>query len=475
MKIQTKLSLSLLVTAVVITMYMTFFIQWNFGRGFLHYVNSVEDREVVEVGERLGEFWAKNNDWSFLSGDSATFYKIYAETLSDGALQKKILEKINRSSSHWSSPKGILPPFANLPLIRRLYVFDRNYIQLYGYDAHPESGHLLPVLYKDAVVGYLGHHPVSVLKQKDQQTLVREQKRATLLIGIAALLITFGMSIPFARQMARPLKELSMATRRLIGGDFSVRLYPKTRDEIGQLTKDFNSLATSLEHNEITQKRWLTDISHELRTPLAILQGEIEAMQDGIRKTDQEGLASLHREVLHINHLVEDLYQLSRAEDGLIYNKESLNLVELIKEQANKYSHEFIQQELSFDYLCQESSILVLADRSRILQVIDNVFHNSLRYTDSGGGVKVKLEVVGQVVRLSCDDSAPTVALNECSQIFDRLYRVDRSRNRNLGGAGIGLAVCQNIIKAHDGKIVAMPSSMGGLSLQIILPLQKGI
>lgn len=473
MKIQTKFSLSLLATAAIITLYMTFFIQWNFGRGFLGYVNKVEDREVAAFGERLGEYWGKNNSWSFLLGDTSVFYKLYAETSTDEELQKKILERIARNPNRWRSPNGSLPNLTNLPLTRRLYIFDQHYKQIYGYDADPNISNLRPILYKEAVVGYLGHHAISVLRQKDQQALVQEQRRATLLIGIAALLITLGMSIPFASHMARPLKELSFATKRLIGGDFSVRLSPKSQDEIGQLTKDVNSLATSLEQNELTQKRWLSDISHELRTPLSILQGEIEAMQDGIHKIDTDGLARLHSEVLHINHLVDDLYQLSRAEDGLIYNKERLDLAQLVAEQHSKYFHKFAMQKLSFTCLCEEDSIFVLADRARMHQVFDNILHNSLHYTDSGGAVCVILECTHNTVNIYFDDSAPGVAGEECRRIFDRLYRVERSRNRNLGGAGIGLAVCQNIIKAHDGKIDSKPSDLGGLSLHITLPLQK--
>lgn len=475
MKLQTKLSLSLLATAVIITIYMTFFIQWNFGRGFLDYVKTVEDREIAGLSERLSEFWAHNKDWSFLRGDTPTIYKLYAETLPDEELQKKILGRIANRPNHWRSPKGPLPKIINLPLTRRIYVFDRDQRQIYGHDAIFREKSLRPILYKDSVIGYLGHHPVTVLKEKDQQMLVKEQRQATLLIGVAALLVTFGVSIPFARHLARPVEQLSLATKRLIGGDFSVRLRPKTQDEIGRLTTDFNSLATTLEQNELTQKRWLSDISHELRTPLSILQGEIEAMQDGIRKADKDGLAGLHREVAHLNLLVEDLYQLARAEDGLIYQKDTWDLVAFINEQHKKYVPKFAELGLDLVWECNVDDVSVFADRARLHQVFDNTFHNSLRYTDSGGRVVLALCVTEDIVTLTFDDSAPGVGHEECERLFDRLYRVERSRNRNLGGAGIGLAVCQNIISAHDGTIVAAPSTLGGLSLQITLPVYKQV
>jgi two-component system sensor histidine kinase BaeS len=276
------------------------------------------------------------------------------------------------------------------------------------------------------VVGWLGYVPATGLGDDRQLRFLKEQRLAFVLVAGIVVLLAAALSLLLARRLVRPLRGLAEATHGLTAGDFSLRVPVAGSDELGQLARDFNILALTLEHNEQSRRQWVADISHELRTPLAVLRGEIEALQDGVRPLDQGAMQSLHSEVLRLHRLVDDLYQLALSDLGaLSYRKEIVDLA-------------------------------------------------PLHYTDAGGDVVLRVVCDAAVVRVELEDSAPGVADADLARIFERLYRVEASRSRAAGGAGLGLAICRNIVEAHGGAISAHHSPMGGVLLRVELPRWQG-
>ena len=213
-------------------------------------------------------------------------------------------------------------------------------------------------------------------------------------------------------------------------------------------------------------------VSHELRTPVSILKGELEAMVDGVRPLDQQQLGSLRAEVERLAKLIEDLFQLSLADlGGLRYEFWPLDFAALVSRVCGDYERRFGEQGLrlvqDLPDVCE-----LRGDAQRLEQLLRNLLENSLAYTDSPGEVHVGLRCEDGLARLLLRDTAPGVEAQLCEQLFDPLYRQDSSRNRRSAGAGLGLAIARAVVDAHDGKIRATPSDIGGLAVEVELPLQ---
>ncbi len=241
---------------------------------------------------------------------------------------------------------------------------------------------------------------------------------------------------------------------------------------MAELASNFNRLADTLARNEQLRRQWIVDISHELRTPLAVIGGEVEALLDGIRKPSPERLTSLHSDIRSLSTLVDDLHQLSLADQAsLQLTLTDVNLYDLVSNLRVLVEPRMADKPLTLVLeAASHPRLSMLADRERLIQLFSNLLENSLRYTNEGGVVRLRLQAHEQTLTLEVQDSAPGVPESDLTKIFERLYRVDRSRSRSVGGSGLGLAICQQIVEAHGGQISADSSPLGGLCIRIELP-----
>ena len=268
-----------------------------------------------------------------------------------------------------------------------------------------------------------------------------------------------------------PILALSRHTGELQEGNYDSRLASDRRDELGTLTRQVDQLAERLDQGQQARQRWFSDIAHELRTPMAILQGELEALCDGIRPLNQENLKGLESEVAQLTHLINDLHDLALADGGnLRYQFRLEDLSSLIEEVLDSYRGAFAQRDITCKTILPNQALLQ-QDPVRLRQLLDNLFQNSLKYTADGGKLAVSLnQQEDSTWLLTVDDSAPGVPDDALPKLFDHLYRVESSRNRRTGGAGLGLAICQRIVEAHGGTLHAEHSPLGGVHIQITLP-----
>jgi two-component system sensor histidine kinase BaeS len=325
------------------------------------------------------------------------------------------------------------------------------------------------------VVGYLGLLTRKNLSDIRRYQFVKEQKLALSLGAAVLVLLTAGLSLPMANRLIRPIRALATATRQLAAGQYATRVPITSADELGQLARDFNALALALEKNEQARRQWVADISHELRTPLTVLRGEVEALQDGIRQPTPDSIRSLHGEVMRLNRLVDDLYQLSMSDLGaLTYRKEDLDLAELVTDALAFFRPEFAQKRISLtEDIPIPGTTVIFGDHERLRQLFTNLLDNALKYTDEGGKLVIRLTSGKEGAVVDIQDSAPGVPPSKLEHLFERLYRVETSRNRAAGGAGLGLAICRNIVEAHAGTIDAQPSPLGGVWIRVTLPLTE--
>jgi two-component system sensor histidine kinase BaeS len=297
------------------------------------------------------------------------------------------------------------------------------------------------------------------------------QYRATWMVGMNALLLAGLLAIWLARTLLNPVHRIAKATHALARGDYASRVVTRSRDELGQLAHDFNKLALTLERNETMRREFVADVSHELRTPLAIIRGELEALEDGVRQLDAAAIHSLQAEVGTLSKLIDDLYQLSLADLGtMTYRKVDVDVGRLLETVVDTFQERLRKAPLTLELCLPPAPVTILADESRLQQVFNNLLENSLRYTDAGGQLRIACVATTDGVTVELMDSAPGVDDASLPRLFDRFYRVEASRNRASGGAGLGLAICRAIVDAHGGSIRASASPLGGLWLTIHLP-----
>ena len=325
----------------------------------------------------------------------------------------------------------------------------------------------VPLNYKDNKIGTLALLPAPFLSKQEDLTFQQATRSTLYSVGAIALVIAALISLLLTLNFTGPVRKLARATKGLIGGEFKTRVNIKNKDELGKLSRDFNVLAKTLDKNSETQKQWLADISHELRTPLAILKSELEAIEDGVREFDEEALSSLSNEVNRLSTLVNDLYELTLSDIGAMkYQMIEIDLKEILNKTIQSYIERFKSQKIELKIEINESTIM-LGDELRLTQLFTNLLENSLRYTDSPGIIEISLTTLNNNAVITVADSAPGVEQSSIDKIFDRFYREELSRSREKGGAGLGLAICTEIIDAHSGSIKASPSDLGGLRIVI--------
>lgn len=364
------------------------------------------------------------------------------------------------------------PPPPRFNFLRRLQVLDTKKQVVFGhYEALPNE--ILRPLYHDSqIVGWVGLRPHEVITDNLALSFQAQQHHSYILIAALAVVISVLVSWVLARQLLNPIRHLAAGARALGSGHYQTRLQVKSSDELGQLATDFNHLAHTLERNEQARRQWIADISHELRTPLAVLRGEIEAMQDGVHAMTSENLKSLHSETLSLGKLVDDLYELALSDLGALdYRKEVVDIAEVLDSVVTAFQPRFAAKNIVLANQVPEG-VTVFADTRRLTQLFTNLLENSLRYTQSQGRLEISLETTANQVLLDFKDSAPGVPEDSLDKLFERLYRVDKSRSRALGGAGLGLAICRNIVEAHEGQISARHSPLGGVWVRVELPKQ---
>ena len=285
--------------------------------------------------------------------------------------------------------------------------------------------------------------------------------------GGGLLLVTMMSSKALA-----PVRTLTGAARRLGGGDLSQRVSVRGEDEVGQLARTFNSMAEGMERAETQRRGLVADVAHELRSPLSNIQGTIEAMRDGLMDRGDTSLDMLHEQTLHLSHLVDDLGLLAQAEAGDL----SLDIrPDSVADAASRSVEAFRAraEEKGVALTLGESKDVPLAmmDRQRVQQVIGNLLDNAIRHTCEGGSVNVDFGVEGsEFVSVAVEDNGVGIAEDELPLIFDRLHRVDPSRSRQTGGAGLGLTIAKRLVEAQGGTISADSEIGRGTRFVVGLP-----
>lgn len=479
-----KLFLAIFTTLVLILGVVVAFSMWSLRHGFSDYITRLELARFDQLVENLSAAYASNGSWNHLKSDNEAWHRLVRASV--GSRQIPPPGLVDALSSD-RKPEGPLvpatavrrlplpfgrppPPPDPLMIGRRLALLDGEGEYVSGVRRAVDSPSRRPIRFEGRLVGWLVLARSPGAESALNESFLADQSRTLLITGLVAVIAALLAAIGLARIFLRPVREVAVTARKLRHGDLTSRASVHSRDELGQLADDIIRLAASLEMAEASRKRWVSDTAHELRTPLTVLRAEIEALRDGIRRADSKTFQRLLSYTAQLTRLVQDLHDLARADAGaLTFKSAPLDLSVLIDEAVTGFRGRFSERSLALNW-DGSGKFPLIGDEDRLRQLFSNLLENSRRYTDPGGQLLIKLRREKDQAVILFDDSAPAPPQDCLPYLFDRFYRVDKSRSRISGGAGLGLAIARAIVTAHEGQLNARQSSLGGLCMEIRLP-----
>ena len=297
--------------------------------------------------------------------------------------------------------------------------------------------------------------------------------------GMAAFLAALAVSLFVSRRVVLPVQEMMSASQRIAAGHYDERVGvpgnagPDELDELSRLALSFNQMADRLEQTEARRLELIGNVAHELRTPLSAIKGYMEGLIDGVLPAEAATFQQVFREADRLQRLVHDLQELSRVEAGTFELDSKLTAVaHLVETVADRLDRQFEEKGVTLETDVPPDLPLVRAGEDRVGQVLLNLVGNALQYTPSGGRVSLAARREGESVRFSVRDTGIGIPPEHLPHVFERFYRVDKSRSRAGGGSGIGLTIGRHLVEAHGGQIEAASDGPGqGSTFSFTLPV----
>lgn len=488
--ITAKLFLAILGVTLAVVLLMTLATQLAFRSDFVEYLGERERERIETLADVLADYYDEAGSWSGLEQPGR-----WRAVLREAAWRHRHGEEDDDDDDHhedddhhdgredaqrdrhdprpWNGdgpprgPSGRAGPTSFGPTL-----IDEAGRHVAGPPQPPGNPEREAVRVNGRAVGWLIYRPGGAITDRLARDFQHQQIEAAWFTALIVVVLAGGVSILLARGFLAPVRKLADSTRALAAGRFDTRVDVQRRDELGRLAADFNRLAETLQRNERLRTAFMADMSHELRTPMAVLRAELEAMEDGVRPLTKESLTRLQNTVATLNKLIDDLYELSLSDAGALnYRMAPTDLGALLQDVSGEWQPRIEAASLTFKTVRPDEPVPVSADERRLRQLLGNLLENSLRYTDAGGEIHIGLKRRGAQAVLTLEDSAPGVPDEALERLFERLYRVEESRNRASGGAGLGLAICRNIAEAHGGRLEAYHAPLGGLGIRLTVPV----
>ena len=302
---------------------------------------------------------------------------------------------------------------------------------------------------------------------------------ALLYAALATTLVAIVLSLFFSRNVIAPVQTMSIATQRIADGRYDERVRVNGTDELAQLAMRFNQMAEKLNQIESMRRRLIGDVSHELRTPLTAIKGSMEGLMDGILPATHETYQQIHAEADRLNRLVDDLQELSRVEArSYELDIRPVDISALVRTVIKRLTTHAESKRISLELELAPDLPHIMADEDRVTQVLTNLTGNALQYTPENGRITLSAKQVDNEVQIAIRDTGIGIPSEHLNHIFDRFYRVDKSRSRQSGGgSGIGLTIARSLIEAQGGRIwVESAGNNSGSVFTFTLPVdnQKG-
>jgi two-component system sensor histidine kinase BaeS len=538
-----KIFFALAALLVALLLIFSGFSIFGLQRGMGPYVAEIEIRRMDWLAQLLQKHYSASGGWNRLRNDDDAWHRLQLGILSEsragtGAKEDSLLppwytrrqrpqggQGANNSASNGNgsndgedgppmpSPQLDLLPRRYAPppppwlfpdpreaadsIYQRLGVVDTAGVRVVGASVDFASAARLNIKRGDDVVGYLVLAPVEGLDSEADRAFIARQSGVVALTAIAGLIFALGLSWLLGRRWLGPIDALTQGAQDIARGRAGTRVVVPGSDELALLGRTFNDMAERLDTIEASRRAWLADVAHELRTPLAAMRAEIEALQDGVRTFDDRTALRLHRQVMRLGQLVDDLRSSMRDPQGEPLTIAPVFPLALLKEavtlSADRFARSRIRVDMrQVDALAASAQPVMEGDARRLHLVFMNLLDNTLAYTDAPGALRIGAAIVPSTnssppgasgIAVLCasdvteqlvvhfDDSSPGVPEAELPRLFERLFRGEASRSRATGGSGLGLSICRTTVEAHGGTIDASASPQGGLRITVSLPV----
>ncbi|MGI1677850.1 MAG: GHKL domain-containing protein [Cellvibrionaceae bacterium] len=475
------------------------FLSWNFERSFSNYLNQRELRVLESFAEQLESFYTEQGSWDYFEKNPDQWDRFTFQTLA-----KDIRRRHRRPSDDNSN--SIRDPFDNsksqegrkmeAPLFKRnrrfrnssgipIVLLDQNKRIVAGsfrnLKESKEENIERSLRVNGEPIGFLSIPARPSVRDYLDNQFIKDQSNNLIFILACVLIFAILSSISLSLFLIKRITKLVNHVKSLTLGDYDAKVTISGSDELSTLSHHLSDLGSTLKENTKQRKQWVADISHELRTPVAILQADLEAIEDGVRELNRSSVTRLQSHVGRLKDLIGDLYELSLSDSGsLTYNKRHISLCNILDDAVHAMEEKFNKKHIEFYYQKNIGTdpVTVLGDSNRLYQLLLNLLENSFKYTDSSeklpGKIQIHLELKKQddnnMAIITIKDSSPGVKRELLPRLTERLFRVDASRSRDTGGAGLGLTLCKNIVDAHHGKLDFSKSDFGGLEVNVSIP-----
>ena len=458
--INSKLIISFTLIMIATILSIKLFVNTIFKDSFEKYV---DDSNKVEVNHLI-EFDLKN----LYTNES--WNTEFIENLGIEAIRKGIAIEIYDKNDNkvWSvfedekvlSDKTLNDISKNMKSIEKQW---DNYFEELKVDINDDEGNIL------VGYAYIGHYASTYYMENDVE-FFNAINRIIIIIGVISISSIIIISIIISRSIAKPISKVSKMTKYIGEGNYKNKLnYKSNIMEIDDLINSINKLSNELNDQENLRKQLTGDIAHELRTPLTSIKGHLDAIIVGIWEPTNERLNSINEEVKRITNLVDELRKLAKFDSGKDnLNKEIVNLKNYIKSIAYNYEGKALEKNIVVKY--QLKNIEALIDKEKFAQVIINILSNAIKYNNGNNAIYIKVFKKNNSINISIKDSGIGIPKSEYKNIFERFYRLDKSRGANEKGAGVGLTIAKSIVNAHGGEIEVYSEINKGSEFIISLP-----
>lgn len=458
--INSKLIISFTLIMIATILSIKLFVNTIFKDSFEKYV---DDSNKVEVNHLI-EFDLKN----LYTNES--WNTEFIENLGIEAIRKGIAIEIYDKNDNkvWSvfedekvlSDKTLNDISKNMKSIEKQW---DNYFEELKVDINDDEGNIL------VGYAYIGHYASTYYMENDVE-FFNAINRIIIIIGVISISSIIIISIIISRSIAKPISKVSKMTKYIGEGNYKNKLnYKSNIMEIDDLINSINKLSNELNDQENLRKQLTGDIAHELRTPLTSIKGHLDAIIVGIWEPTNERLNSINEEVKRITNLVDELRKLAKFDSGKDnLNKEIVNLKNYIKSIAYNYEGKALEKNIVVKY--QLENIEALIDKEKFAQVIINILSNAIKYNNGNNEIYIKVFKKNNSINISIKDSGIGIPKSEYKNIFERFYRLDKSRGANEKGAGVGLTIAKSIVNAHGGEIEVYSEINNGSEFIISLP-----
>lgn len=472
MRLKYRLSLLFLVVIAVAAATSLVFVRRSTESMFRSFVFSGDARKAKAYASILAEYRATNGSWD----------EVQRFLIELPALLTEVVDTKLHGEGTWPSLTANPAPTLRSLIEDRVVVADSRGIivadtanQIVG-SFHPvrHLDHGVPIINNFDRTGtvLVGSMIDSSLSGVDEHFL-ESVTRSIIWSTAAAALIALLVGLLFASRITRPLGVLAQAAKSVARGDHSEPVPVVGQDEVAVLSSSFNEMTAELKRLDAAKKQVVADSAHELRTPVTLIQGIVEGMIDGVFPRDDHTLKSVYEETRRLSRLIDTLHELEIIESGeLELSSEGVDLREAFRKATLLFAPASAAKSIDLSLECTAAPPpLVSGDYLRLGEVVYNLISNAIKYTPEGGSVLVR-EHAGSAgfVRFSVDDSGPGIVPEERAHIFERFYRIDKSRAAETGGRGLGLAIVSEIVKAHGGSIGIEDSPLGGACFVVTLP-----